>query len=304
MIPKNINPQSPLALIHAPQAGELSHLMPDIHGKEFQILTVDSLTELAEHSLQMAQNLCVCIVDLTISGVSFEDCYNAIDINFRSAGGPIIAVVNTLDDEQEEALLSLGVAKVVDISLGAKALQLIFAVEVRGFHRIVKLRREMVRRSSAIGQIVEGVFKFKTRREAQNLATMLSMTCPNPMPIAVGLAELLINGVEHGCLEIGHDEKGTLIEGGALAAEVRRRRALPEYADRFVTVEFQREPNRLCFLIKDGGSGFDYQHYILATDGHTKKHGRGIMMAKACFETLEYQGNGSEVRAVHSFGNE
>ncbi len=293
--------RQPLALLYVPDGGKLIGLAEALNCADFQTFGVDKISALVDYSLQTTQNLGVCVVDLTVPGVNFKACFEAIDIGFRNAGGPIVALTDNLDEAEENVLLSLGAAKVVDFSLGLKSLQLILSLEIREFNRVTHLKKELLRRSSAIGQIVSGVFKFKTRREAQNLATMLSMTCPNPMPIAVGLAELLINGVEHGCLGIGHDEKGILIEDGLLADEVLKRRLMPEYQDRFVTVDFKREPNRLCFTIRDGGEGFDYEPYVLASGGHAKKHGRGIMMAKGCFEILEYRGCGNEVYAVHVF---
>lgn len=300
---QDIDMRLPLALVYAPQSGCLHGMLDEIKCGDFQMLGVQNSRALTDYSLQKTQNLCVCVVDLTAPEIDFEDCFGAVDYDFRNAGGPVVVITDGVDAPEENRLLSTGAAKVVDRSLGAKAIQLILSLEIREFSRITHLKKELLRRSSAIGQIVSGVFKFKTRREAQNLATMLSMTCPNPMPIAIGLAELLINGVEHGCLGIGHNEKGSLIEEGLLAEEVLRRRLMPEYTDRFVTVDFKREPNRLCFIIKDGGEGFDYRPYVSATDGHEKKHGRGIMMAKGCFEELEYRGAGNEVYAVHYFGD-
>lgn len=302
MVDTGLNTRLPLALLYSAEGGKLASISSDLACEEFQTDTIDKVTVLADYSLQAAELLRVCVIDLTAPGVDFRTCFEAIDIGFRDASGPIVAVTQNISEEEESGLLRQGAAKVVDIGLGTKSLQLVLSLEIREFTRISQLKVELLRRSSAIGQIVSGVFKFKTRREAQNLATMLSMTCPNPMPIAVGLTELLINGVEHGCLGIGHDEKGALIEDGLLAEEILKRRMMPKYEDRFVTVDFLREPNRLCFTIRDGGDGFDYEPYVEASDGHAKKHGRGIMMAKGCFEHLEYRGSGNEVYAVHVFG--
>ncbi len=302
MADSGLNTRLPLALLYSPEGGKLAKIGSELACDEFQIDTINKVTVLADYSLQAAELLRVCVVDLTASNTDFKTCFEAVDMGFRDASGPVVAVVDNITEEEEAVLLKQGAAKVVDIGLGAKSLQLVLSLEIREFTRISQLKVELLRRSSAIGQIVSGVFKFKTRREAQNLATMLSMTCPNPMPIAVGLTELLINGVEHGCLSIGHDEKGALIEDGLLAEEILKRRMMPKYENRFVTVDFLREPNRLCFTIRDGGEGFDFEPYVEASDGHAKKHGRGIMMAKGCFERLEYRGCGNEVYAVHTFG--
>ena len=297
-----IDTKQPVVVAFVPVDGLLGKLVDGLACREFKVAEAEQVEELAEATLQKYRHLGAFVIDLTASAMGFEKAIEHIDPAFRDAGGPVIAIVDGEQEYDEKALQTLGASKVVDARLGQRALRLVISIEVEEFGRICLLRTELQKRSSAIGQIVKGQFRFKTRREAQNLATMLSMTCPNPMPIAIGLTELFINGVEHGCLGIGHDEKGRLIEDGMLSEEIDRRRAMPEFCDRAVTVEFRREPNRLYFEINDGGEGFDYNAYGQDTAGHKKKHGRGIMMAKGCFEELEYHGNGNEVHAVHYFG--
>jgi len=299
----DIDTKHPVAVAFTSEGGLLHDMIDDLGCREFQVCTVDTLQDLEGETRQKYRHLGAFLIDITAVDTSLSQCIEHIDAAFRDAGGPVIVIANTDEDHDEATLQALGVKKFFDARLGLRALRLVVSIEIEEYRRICLLRTELQKRSSAIGQIVRGQFRFKTRREAQNLATMLSMTCPNPMPIAIGLTELFINGVEHGCLGIGHDEKGRLIEDGILADEIERRRSMPEFADRSVTVEFRREPNRLFFEVKDGGAGFDFEAYVEDAEGHSKKHGRGIMMAKGCFEKLTYKGNGNEVHAVHYFGN-
>jgi hypothetical protein len=298
----DINTKQPVAVAFAPNGGKLQGLLDGLDCREFRISKALEPDEMLEAKRQKYRHLGAFLIDITSADFGLEDCIDCIDPAFRDAGGPVIVIVDGEEGYSEEALYAQGASKIVDAQLGQRALRLVISIEIEEFERICLLRTELQKRSSAIGQIVQGQFRFKTRREAQNLATMLSMTCPNPMPIAIGLTELFINGVEHGCLGIGHNEKGRLIEEGVLAEEIERRRAMPEFCDRFVTVQFEREPNRLRFEIFDGGDGFDFQSFIEDSEGHSKKHGRGIMMANGCFEELTYRGNGNEVHAVHYFG--
>lgn len=298
----DIDTKQPVVVAFAPDGGLLSGLTEGLGCREFKVTEALTPSELAEENQKKYRHLGAFLIDLTVAGIDLEKCIDEVDPGFRDSGGPVIAIVDGEEDYDEAALLAAGASKIVDARLGQRALRLVISIEIEEFGRICLLRTELQKRSSAIGQIVQGQFRFKTRREAQNLATMLSMTCPNPMPIAIGLTELFINGVEHGCLGIGHDEKGRLIEDGLLAEEIARRRTMPEYCDHYVTVDFKRGPNRLYFEIRDGGDGFDFESYIADNEGHGKKHGRGITMAKGCFEELIYKGNGNEVHAVHYFG--
>lgn len=170
------------------------------------------------------------------------------------------------------------------------------------FRVSVQLRRELERRTSAIGQIIKGEFRFQTREEAQNLATMLSMACKEPVPVAVGLAELLINAVEHGSLEIGHVEKGRLIEAGLLGSEIKERRTRSPFDKRNVSVQFERNGQSVWFRVEDDGPGFDHYTYQKSFDlEDTKKHGRGIFMAANCFDEVSYEGRGNIVIARKTF---
>lgn len=146
-----------------------------------------------------------------------------------------------------------------------------------------------------------GKYVFKTRREAKKVATRLAAISREPVGIAIGLMELFVNAIEHGCLGIGHKEKGQLLETGGLNDEIHRRRKLKEYAGNEVVVEFERTDRALEIVVKDPGKGFLYQEFLSDDEGHEKKHGRGIFMAKNCFDELYYRGCGNEVRVLHRF---
>jgi len=297
-----LNTKKPIAVVYAPEGGVLADLLDGLDCPGFRVYAVGERSALAALPNVATEQLGAFILDVSSPEDVPANLVQELGAEYREAGGPVILVVDSNKaNYDEDRLLEAGGSKVFDARLGQRALRLVVSTEIEEFGRICQLRRELQRRASAIGQIVKGQFQFRTRREAQNLATMLSMTCPDPMPIAIGLTELFINGVEHGCLGIGHSEKGELIEKGRLAEEIDRRRQLPENRDKVVTVNFRREENRLYFEVKDEGKGFDYSAYLHETEGHSKKHGRGIMMAKGCFERLEYKGSGNEVHAVHSF---
>jgi len=292
----------PVAVALAPKGGLLHALVDGLACAELDVLVVSEPAQLAGWTTTDHQQLSAFLIDTTVPEASFSECFKYVDPVFRDAGGPVIAVADSEGESDQAELWVKGATKIVDARSGRRALRLALSLEVEEFARICTLRGELKKCSSTLGTFVQGQFQFKTRREAQNLAMQLSVASPDPMPIAIGLTELFINGVEHGCLGIGHDEKGRLIEEGKLAAEIEHRRTLQEFCDRTVRVEFRREPNKLHFVINDDGEGFNYQAYLTDSEGHGKKHGRGITMANSCFGELIYKGNGSEVHAVHYFG--
>jgi anti-sigma regulatory factor (Ser/Thr protein kinase) len=136
--------------------------------------------------------------------------------------------------------------------------------------------------------------------EAYDLAIMLGRACPNSEKVVFGLNELLANGVEHGNLGIGFDEKTYLQEIGTWEYEIQRRLKLPENAHKVVEVLFERLSDYIQVTIYDQGAGFDWRPYeYINADRILESHGRGIAMAKALsFSQVEYRGKGNQVVCV------
>jgi CheY-like chemotaxis protein len=142
-------------------------------------------------------------------------------------------------------------------------------------------------------------FRFKTLSEAEYLASFLANCLPDAGRSVSGLAELLINAVEHGNLGITYAEKSQLIAEDGWIEEVERRLRDAKYKDRQVTATYRRRDEGWYITIADQGAGFDWKNYLYldparATDGH----GRGIALANAMsFDRLSYNERGNEVTA-------
>jgi CheY-like chemotaxis protein/anti-sigma regulatory factor (Ser/Thr protein kinase) len=143
----------------------------------------------------------------------------------------------------------------------------------------------------------QAVFTFQTVDQARDLGTFLANTCPDPSATVIGLTELLVNAVEHGNLGITYEDKSRLYASGGWSEEVRRRLALPENASKRAEVSFERADDCLRFVIRDRGTGFDWQRYMQVDPQRAfDTHGRGIAMAnRLSFSHIEYRGCGNEV---------
>ncbi len=151
-----------------------------------------------------------------------------------------------------------------------------------------------------IGCLQQGRFRVQTVEEAYDLALLVAQACPNPEKVAFGLNELIVNGVEHGNLQIGYEEKTKLQENDQWEEEIVRRQISPEHAHKFVEVTFERHPDRIQLTVTDQGLGFDWSDYQeIKPERLLESHGRGIAMAKALsFDHLEYVGSGNRVFCV------
>ena len=150
-----------------------------------------------------------------------------------------------------------------------------------------------------------GRFELRTLAEARNLAELLAYAFPDPARAQLGVTELLVNGVEHGNLNVSYEEKSALLKRGTLADELERRLALPEHQRKRVRVVVDRTERELELLIMDDGSGFDWEPY-LADDGDRTdvSHGRGIGLSRSIsFDRMEYRGSGNHVVAATRLGD-
>ncbi|RCS58023.1 response regulator [Parvibium lacunae] len=166
--------------------------------------------------------------------------------------------------------------------------------------RLENLREELKAQAGLMKLLHQAEYHFRTLEEARRLAALLAETCPNPSKAMTGLAELMINAVEHGNLGITYSEKSRLNAEGRWSDEIELRLQQPLYAEKFATVSLQRETNQIRFTITDQGNGFNPEGYLeLSAERAFDTHGRGIAMAKMfSFHSIEYQGKGNIAVAI------
>ena len=160
-----------------------------------------------------------------------------------------------------------------------------------------QISRKLVHQSNIVELLQQGRFHIRTMEEAYDLAFLLGRACPNSEKVVFGLNELLANGVEHGNLGIGFEEKTHLQETDTWEKDIQRRLALPENSQKVVDVLFERLADCIQVTITDQGNGFDWRKYErINADRILESHGRGIAMAKALsFSQVEYRGRGNQV---------
>lgn len=143
-------------------------------------------------------------------------------------------------------------------------------------------------------------YTFSTLEEAQRLSALFAAQCPGPGAAAMGLAELLVNAIEHGNLGISYAEKSQLRREDRWDAEIARRLSLTEYRSKKATAHFLRNADEILFTITDQGNGFDWQKCLdFDPERAFDPNGRDIAMAgKIAFSRLEYQGKGNQVVAT------
>lgn len=143
-------------------------------------------------------------------------------------------------------------------------------------------------------------FKLRNLNEADQLATILANSCPDPGKVISGISELLINAIEHGNLHIGYAEKSALKKNGSWRGEIEHRLRQDEYKDMFAIVTYNKNDTVITITVQDQGKGFDWRKYLeFNPERAFDCNGRGIAMANMLsFDELNYNDIGNEVTAI------
>jgi CheY-like chemotaxis protein/anti-sigma regulatory factor (Ser/Thr protein kinase) len=182
----------------------------------------------------------------------------------------------------------------------AETLLAIVAAAVKDHRQRVDLAREARQAVHTLRCLNRAEFIFRSPGEVRDIATLVANVIADPGRVVLGLTELMLNAVEHGNLAITYDEKSQLIRTDGLRDEIERRLNMPGYSTRKALLSVERMDGEVRFLIRDEGSGFDWQQYLeMNADRAFDTHGRGIAMSKMIsFDRLEYRGAGNEVLAI------
>ncbi|NVJ98318.1 MAG: ATP-binding protein [Alphaproteobacteria bacterium] len=283
-----------------PDRSTSAEIVAELSEGQFQVKVCHDL-QLFLEAMKVSTDLVALVIDEAVADeATVAQVSNSLSCSFKENGGPVVLLSSAARTQSLRDLqASLNACRIVNPGHGSSALHGAIAVEVEEFRLRQSVRAAVEAGTHDIGDLSQASYRFRTREEAKNLATLFASACQERVAVAIGLTELFVNAVEHGCLNIGHGEKGRLIEKGRLADEIKYRRSLPEYADRYATVEFTRTEKQVKFHVVDPGEGFDHKSFVNSKQGHAKKHGRGITMAGGCFDELTYLGKGNEVIAVH-----
>ncbi|HEX2752552.1 MAG TPA: ATP-binding protein [Alphaproteobacteria bacterium] len=142
-------------------------------------------------------------------------------------------------------------------------------------------------------------FKIRTVQEARSLAHFAAGIFKDPARIEPGLYELLLNAVEHGCLEIGYALKTRLLEYDTWEMEIIRKQSLPQNREKHVEIVIARRSEGIFVVITDPGPGFDWKSWLTVDPARTgNSHGRGIARARdISFDIIAFNAKGNQVAA-------
>ncbi len=241
----------------------------------------------------------IMLLDREMPEVNGLEVVACMKNNPQWANIPIIMQTGYGKPEEIKEGIDLGVFYYLTKPLTQEVLQSVVSAAIREVEQRKNLISELEKHRGSFGLIEDCRFSFSKLSEAERLASFLANLYPNPERILMGLAELLINAVEHGNLRVDYSEKSRLMAMGTWRNEILRREALPENKDKKVNVCFARRKDGLYLNIADEGPGFDWRPYMKIDPSRiSDSHGRGIALANMIsFDEISYNDTGNEVTA-------
>lgn len=210
-------------------------------------------------------------------------------------------IMQTIADRPEQIKegIDAGVFYYLTKPIQEEVLKSVIISAVRESKQKRTLKQEMNGHKLSFKLIENCEFQLQTLQEAEDLSCFLANFFPNPDVALPGLAELVINAVEHGSGNISYDEKTQLIAEGKWREELNKRIQSEPFSKKKVTVSFTKQDNKLMVKISDEGTGFKWENYLNVDPSRSMdNHGRGIARANMIFDSLQYNKIGNEVVAL------
>ena len=172
------------------------------------------------------------------------------------------------------------------------------AVKDRGYNKALLASLNVTK--SSVKLLQNASFKFRSLDDVRSVSSLVACACDEPDKVAMGLSELMINAIEHGNLHIGYEEKSNLRKQDLWEYEIAKRLKLPEYKEKYASIDILNNSDSVVYTITDQGKGFEWDDFMeFDTTRVMDNHGRGIAMANQLyFSKLEYQGSGNIVTVM------
>jgi CheY-like chemotaxis protein/anti-sigma regulatory factor (Ser/Thr protein kinase) len=215
---------------------------------------------------------------------------------------PVIMVTGAGGEKEMQEGLEAGVFYYLQKPVNEDMLQSVLLAATREAEQKRSLSEELRRHRASFDLIHTVKFQFRTIDEAEDLAAFVAHCFPDPERVLTGLAELMINAIEHGNLEIGYEGKSQLLEQGTWKEEIARRLEDEKYWHRKAEAVLTRKEDGIYFIVTDEGNGFNWRKYMMIDPSRAgDNHGRGIAQANAVsFDKLAYNAKGNQVVAFVS----
>ncbi|MPZ43451.1 MAG: response regulator [Betaproteobacteria bacterium] len=249
---------------------------------------------------EMPERFDAVLLDRMMPGIDGIEVLRRMKGHPAAARIPVILQTAAAAPDQVLEGLREGAFYYLTKPFGPEMLQAVVRTAVRDRLNQRAVVAELERTRDSFQLIDYAKFRFCSLDEARNLAALAAYSLRDAAQTALGLAELMINAVEHGNLGVTYQEKSRLLQSGRWSEEIESPLRDPRYCNRFATLKLERHADQVEFEVTDMGEGFDWHSFL---DIHPSRamdlHGRGIAIARrVCFDSVQYRGCGNTVVAT------
>lgn len=251
--------------------------------------------EEAQEYLADHKEVLAIILDWEMPGMNGLELLAWLKQQERYKDIPVIMLTGRDKKEEIKMGIDAGAYYYVTKPFNKEFLLSVLRAAVSEYLNIKQLAEQVQEARNPFANMQKGTFHVRTIDEGQKLSVLIANATPDPESNLI-ICELLNNAIEHGNLAISYDEKSDLIDRNELHDEMERRLLMPEYKDRYATIDIEMLHDRIVITVEDMGAGFDYTKYLTFDEARVfDNHGRGIAMANTMLD-INYVGKGNIVQ--------
>lgn len=239
----------------------------------------------------------VMVLDWEMPGITGLELLRQLKKDERFKEIPVVMLTSRSEIAEIQQGIDAGAYYYITKPFNKEFLKSIVHRAVYDYRQLKELRKQLSESQNPLGNMLKGTFRIRKMEEAHKLSLLIANASQTPER-ALMICELLVNAVEHGNLGIGYEEKTRLIEEDRLVDEILHRMDLPEYRNKFVTINISRDSGSLRVLVEDEGEGFDFSRFLRFDESRAfDNHGRGIALATSMLD-VHYLGKGNRVEVT------
>ena len=169
---------------------------------DFDLVMVESGEAAWDELTRPDSSFDLVLLDRMMPGMDGIQVLKKIKGDAELRGIPVIMQTAATSPEQVREGLAAGAFYYLTKPFEGEALQTIIRSALDDMRTRRELNANLADHAVALSCITEGEFFVRTLDEARKLAAFIALLGPQPETLAMGLSELLVNGVEHGNLGI------------------------------------------------------------------------------------------------------
>ncbi len=275
----------------------LRALKLDLEDSGYTVITAEDGIDGWEQLHKHLDGLKVILLDRMMPNMDGMEFMKKFKQDENVSNIPVIMQTAAAQKEQVVQGIEAGVYYYLTKPYEKEMMLSIVQAAITEFRQHTRLREDAQVFKSKLNLVKDCHFELSKIEEVDPLATFLAQFSPRPEDAVFGIAQMLINALEHGNLGITYDEKTALNNNGSWLEEVKRRQYLPENANKKVHIKYTRGDKDIALVIRDEGQGFKWHDYMeISPERATHSNGRGIALSRLIsFSALDYVGCGNEV---------